>query len=132
MLSLITARTPMAVAWDDQVSIIDGKKIVKRSTHGWELSPTHFRLLSLHLPRKSLIKRHLTGGSAGFSRREIGLSPWLSTGPLDTTNAPTTYIINKATGTTFWCNVIEKEMRNECFAFDITSGSSLYVLSHDL
>ena len=28
----------VAVAWDDQVTIIDGKKLVKRSTHGWELS----------------------------------------------------------------------------------------------
>jgi hypothetical protein len=27
----------MAVAWNDQVTVIDGKKIVKRSTRGWEL-----------------------------------------------------------------------------------------------
>jgi hypothetical protein len=29
--------SPMAVARDDQVTIVDGKKIVKRSTRGWEL-----------------------------------------------------------------------------------------------
>ena len=27
----------VAIARDDQVTIVDGKKIVKRSTHGWEL-----------------------------------------------------------------------------------------------
>jgi hypothetical protein len=73
---------------------------------------------------------HLNGGSAGSSRRETKLSPRLSAKALDTTIELTSmgfeeaYTIDEATGTTFWRNAIEKEMKNVCVAFDILVDSA--------
>jgi hypothetical protein len=50
---------------------------------------TKLKKKTLHLPCKLLMNPHLTGGSAGSSRGETVLSPWLSVEALDTSNAPT-------------------------------------------
>ncbi len=52
------------------------------------------------------------------------------------------YAIDATTGTTFWRDAIEKEMKNVRVAFNVlregaaprcaTSGSSVHVMSHDL
>eukprot|EP00804_Cyclotella_cryptica_P018964 CCRYP_006472-RA/>CCRYP_006472-RA protein AED:0.42 eAED:0.47 QI:0/-1/0/1/-1/1/1/0/213 len=87
----------LAVARDDKISIVDGKKIIKSSTHGWELCcewkdgrvPPTSGCQVFICCANFLMSRHLTGGSAGSSRRETGLSPWLSAEALDTTNTLT-------------------------------------------
>eukprot|EP00804_Cyclotella_cryptica_P004587 CCRYP_006918-RA/>CCRYP_006918-RA protein AED:0.30 eAED:0.38 QI:0/0/0/1/0/0/3/0/191 len=69
----------------------------------------------------------LTGGSAGSSRSGTELSPWSiqyhkrthKYGIEIPKSVEETYEIDKATGTTFWCDAIEKEMTNVHIAFDI-------------
>eukprot|EP00804_Cyclotella_cryptica_P004599 CCRYP_006925-RA/>CCRYP_006925-RA protein AED:0.38 eAED:0.38 QI:0/0/0/1/1/1/2/0/264 len=132
----------MAVAWNDQVSVVDGKKIVKRSTRGWELccewkdGSTSWQKLS------DLKESHpLQVAEFAFAAQiadEPAFNWWVSwvlkkrdrivslvsAEALDTTsglismglNSPKTveeaYAIDRATGTTFWHDAIEKEMKN--------------------
>jgi len=82
----------------------------------------------LHLLDKLPMNPCLTGGSAVSSRRETVLSPWLSARYHKCTHKfgieiPKTveeaYALDKATGTTFWHDPIEKEMKNVHVAFDV-------------
>eukprot|EP00804_Cyclotella_cryptica_P024181 CCRYP_019499-RA/>CCRYP_019499-RA protein AED:0.42 eAED:0.48 QI:0/0/0/1/0.5/0.33/3/0/265 len=147
----------VAVARNDQVSVVDGKKIVKRSTRGWELccewkdGSTSWQKLSdlkeshplqsSHLLRKlpswvlkkrdrivSLVKRR----SARYHKRTHKYGIEL---PKTVEEA---YAIDHATGTIFWHDAIEKEMkmcvlrlalRRRCRA---TGRSSVHTLSYDL
>eukprot|EP00804_Cyclotella_cryptica_P003812 CCRYP_018937-RA/>CCRYP_018937-RA protein AED:0.24 eAED:0.24 QI:0/0/0/1/0.66/0.5/4/0/462 len=133
----------MAVARDDQVTIVDGKKIIKRSTRGWELccewkdgkshplqvaefafaaqiadEPAFNWWISWVLEKRdriiSLVKRR----SAWYRKRthKYGIEI-----PKSVEEA---YAIDKATGTTFWRDAIEKEMTNVRVAFDILAGGA--------
>jgi hypothetical protein len=97
----------VAVARDNQVTIVDGKKIVKRSTRGWELycewkngSTSWQKLADLKESHPLQVAEFAFAAqiadepafnwwSAGSSRRETGLSPWSSAEALDTTSGPT-------------------------------------------
>eukprot|EP00804_Cyclotella_cryptica_P021846 CCRYP_000810-RA/>CCRYP_000810-RA protein AED:0.27 eAED:0.27 QI:0/0/0/1/1/1/2/0/468 len=140
----------VVVSRNDQVTVIDGKKIVKCSIKGWELccewkdgSTSWQKLTDLNeshplqvaefafaaqianepefnwwvnwvLKKRdrviSLVKRR----SARHHKRTLhkyGIEL-----PKTVEEA---YAINHATGTTFWCDAIEKEMKNVCVAFDV-------------
>jgi hypothetical protein len=94
----------VTMSQNDQVSVIDGKKIIKHFTKGWDLcckwkdNSTSWQKLSelkesyplqvaeFMFAVKLLMNRHLTGGRVGSTRRGIGLSFRLSTKSLDTTH----------------------------------------------
>eukprot|EP00804_Cyclotella_cryptica_P022264 CCRYP_020542-RA/>CCRYP_020542-RA protein AED:0.22 eAED:-0.25 QI:0/0/0/0.5/1/1/2/0/420 len=139
----------VAVARKDQISVVDGKKIVTRSTKGWELcckwkdgstswqklsdlkeshplqvaefafagqiadKPSFNWWVNLVLKKRdriiSLVKRR----SARYHKRTHKYGIEL---PKTVEEA---YAIDRATGTTFWHDAIEKEMKNVRVAFDV-------------
>jgi hypothetical protein len=139
----------MAVAWDDQVTIVDGKKIVKRSTRGWELccewmdgstswqwlldlkeshplqvaefafaaqiadEPVFNWWVSWVLKKRDRIVSLVKRRRARYHKRthKYGIEV-----PKTVEEA---YAIDKATGTTFWRDTIEKEMKNVRVAFNV-------------
>eukprot|EP00804_Cyclotella_cryptica_P022274 CCRYP_018116-RA/>CCRYP_018116-RA protein AED:0.39 eAED:0.39 QI:0/-1/0/1/-1/1/1/0/189 len=143
----------MAVAWKDQVLVIDGKKIVKRSTKGWELcckwkdSSTSCQKLSdlkeFHplqvaefafavqiadepafnwwvnwvLKKRDRIISLVKCRSARYHKRT---HKYVIEHPKTVVEA---YAINRAIGTTFWPDAIEKEMKNVHVVFDVLSDS---------
>ncbi|KAL7481939.1 hypothetical protein ACHAW6_007627 [Cyclotella cf. meneghiniana] len=133
-LAMNTIAEALYTQCNTQVKIVNGKKVVKCTTHGWErcceckdgstswqklsdliMSLTLFRLLRLHLQRALPMNHPSTGGCHGSSRREAGLSPCAQYHKLTHTfgiEFPQTvdeaYAINK----------IELEMENVWVAFD--------------
>eukprot|EP00804_Cyclotella_cryptica_P025700 CCRYP_002900-RB/>CCRYP_002900-RB protein AED:0.32 eAED:0.38 QI:0/0/0/1/0/0.33/3/0/193 len=104
----------VAVSWNDEVTVIDGKKLVTSSTKCWELcckwkdgSPSWQKLTDLNESHP------LQVANAQYHKwtHKYGIEF-----PKTVEEA---YAIDRATGTTFWHDAIEKEMRNVCFGFDI-------------
>eukprot|EP00804_Cyclotella_cryptica_P024391 CCRYP_018575-RA/>CCRYP_018575-RA protein AED:0.15 eAED:0.15 QI:0/0/0/1/0/0/4/0/667 len=129
----------VAVARDDQVTIVDGKKIIKRSTRGWELC-CEWKDRSTSWQKLSDLKESHPLQVAEFAfAAQIADEPafnwWVSWvvkrrsaryhkrthkyGIEIPKSVEEAYAIDKATGTTFWCDAIEKEMTNVRVAFDI-------------
>eukprot|EP00804_Cyclotella_cryptica_P021920 CCRYP_000874-RA/>CCRYP_000874-RA protein AED:0.26 eAED:0.26 QI:0/0/0/1/1/1/2/0/446 len=139
----------VAVAWKDQVSVVNGKKIVKRSTKGWELC-CEWKDGSTSWQKLSNLKE-----SHPFQVAEFVFAAQLANEPAFNWRVnwvlkkrdriisfvkcrsaryhmqthkygielPKTveeaYAINCATDTTFWHDGIEKEMKNLHVAFDV-------------
>eukprot|EP00804_Cyclotella_cryptica_P017310 CCRYP_020331-RA/>CCRYP_020331-RA protein AED:0.23 eAED:0.25 QI:0/-1/0/1/-1/1/1/0/484 len=139
----------VAVARNDQVSVVDGKKIVKRSTRGWELC-CEWKDGSTSWQKLSDLKESHPLQVAEFAfAAQIANEPafnWWVSWVLKKTDRivslvkrrsaryhkrthkygielPKTvedaYAIDRATGTTFWHDAIEKEMKNVRVAFDV-------------
>eukprot|EP00804_Cyclotella_cryptica_P020326 CCRYP_014066-RA/>CCRYP_014066-RA protein AED:0.16 eAED:0.16 QI:0/0/0/1/1/1/3/0/747 len=139
----------VAVARNDQVSVVDGKKIVKRSTRGWELccewkdgstswqklsdlkeshplqvaefafaaqiadEPAFNWWVSWVLKKRDRIVSLVKRRSARYHKRTHKYGIEL---PKTVEEA---YAIDRATGTTFWHDAIEKEMKNVRVAFGV-------------
>eukprot|EP00804_Cyclotella_cryptica_P001262 CCRYP_012757-RA/>CCRYP_012757-RA protein AED:0.45 eAED:0.45 QI:0/-1/0/1/-1/1/1/0/166 len=144
----------MAVARDDQVLIIDGKKIIKRSTCSWELccewkggSTSWQKLLDLKESHPLQVAKFAfavqIADEPAFNwwvswvlkkrDRIISLDKCRSARYYNRTHkygieipksVEEAYAIDKATGTTFWCYAIEKEMTNVHVAFDILADGA--------
>ncbi|KAL7479600.1 LOW QUALITY PROTEIN: hypothetical protein ACHAW6_005327 [Cyclotella cf. meneghiniana] len=142
----------VAISWNDQIKIINGKKVVSRSTWGWELCcewkdsstswqklsdlkeshPLH--VLSLHLPRALPMNpfnwwvtwvlknrdRIISLNKCQSARYHKWTHKFVIEPPKTVDEAQ---VINKATGTTFWHNAIELEMKNMLIAFDVCPNS---------
>eukprot|EP00804_Cyclotella_cryptica_P025829 CCRYP_002699-RA/>CCRYP_002699-RA protein AED:0.25 eAED:0.20 QI:0/-1/0/1/-1/1/1/0/678 len=139
----------VAVAWDDQVTIVDGKKIIKRSTRGWELC-CEWKDGSTSRQKLSDMKESHPLQVAEFAfaaqiAAEAAFNWWVSWvlkkrdriislvkrrsawyhkrnhkyGIEIPKSVEEAYTIDKASGTTFWRDAIEMEMTNVCVAFDI-------------
>jgi hypothetical protein len=144
----------VAVARNDQVMIVDGKKIVKRSTRGWELC-CEWRDCSTSWQKLSDLKESLPLQVAEFAfAAQIADEPafnwWVSWvlkkrdriislvkrrsaryhkrthkyGIEIPKTVEEAYAIDKATGTTFWRNAIEMEMKNMRVAFNILADGA--------
>eukprot|EP00804_Cyclotella_cryptica_P009986 CCRYP_015410-RA/>CCRYP_015410-RA protein AED:0.07 eAED:-0.02 QI:0/0/0/0.66/0.5/0.66/3/0/553 len=139
----------VAVAWKDQVSVVDGKKTVKRSTKGWELccewkdGSTSWQKLSdlkdshpLQVAEFAFaaqivdepafnwwVKRVLKKRDRIFSLVKRRSARYHKRTHKYGIELPKTvdkaYAIDRATGTTFWHDAIEKEMKNVRVAFDV-------------
>eukprot|EP00804_Cyclotella_cryptica_P023948 CCRYP_010054-RA/>CCRYP_010054-RA protein AED:0.31 eAED:0.32 QI:0/0/0/1/0.5/0.33/3/0/420 len=139
----------MAFARKDQVLVIDGKKIVKRSTKGWDLccewtdGSTSWQKLSNFkeshplqvaefafaaqiadepafnwwrnwvLKKRDRIISFVKRRSAGYHKRTHKYGIELRK------TVEEAYAIDRATGTTFWHDAIEKEMNNVRVSFDV-------------
>eukprot|EP00804_Cyclotella_cryptica_P019581 CCRYP_014330-RA/>CCRYP_014330-RA protein AED:0.31 eAED:0.31 QI:0/0/0/1/0/0/3/0/417 len=124
-LSWITARIHPWRSPNDQVSVVDGKKIVKRSTRGWELC-CEWKDGSTSWQKLSDLKESHPLQVAEFAfAAQIADEPafnWWRTHKYGIELPKTVeeaYAIDRATGTTFWHDAIEKEMKNVRVAFDV-------------
>eukprot|EP00804_Cyclotella_cryptica_P026575 CCRYP_014011-RA/>CCRYP_014011-RA protein AED:0.14 eAED:0.14 QI:0/0/0/1/0/0.25/4/0/793 len=134
----------VAVARNDQVSIIDGKKIIKRSTHGWELccewkdGSTSWQKLS-DLKESHPLQVDEFAFTAQFTD-ELAFNWWVSwvlkkrdrmfSLVKCRSSVEEAYVIDKATGTTFWRDAIKKETTNVRVAFDILADGAAPPLDH--
>ncbi|KAL7474135.1 LOW QUALITY PROTEIN: hypothetical protein ACHAW6_000128 [Cyclotella cf. meneghiniana] len=136
----------VAISWNDQVKIINGKKVVSCSTHGWELccewkdgSASWQKLSNLKESHPLQVAEFaLAVGIASepafnwwvtwvFKKRDHIISLFNTRYHKQThkfgIEIPKTveeaYTIGKATGTTFWRDAIKLEVKNVCVAFDI-------------
>eukprot|EP00804_Cyclotella_cryptica_P003442 CCRYP_002082-RA/>CCRYP_002082-RA protein AED:0.34 eAED:0.34 QI:0/0/0/1/0/0/2/0/164 len=136
----------MLVAWNDQVSIVDGKKIIKRSTRGWELccewkdgstswqsylKESHPLQVAEFMFAAQITDEPTFNWWVSWVCKErdriISLVKHRSARYHKRTNkfgieipksVAEAYAIIKATGTTFWRDAIKKEMTNVRVAFD--------------
>eukprot|EP00804_Cyclotella_cryptica_P019304 CCRYP_006183-RA/>CCRYP_006183-RA protein AED:0.20 eAED:0.20 QI:0/0/0/1/0/0/5/0/657 len=144
----------VAVARDDQVSIVDGKKIIKHSTRSWELC-CEWKDVSTSWQKLSDLKESHPLQVAEFAvaaqiADEQAFNWWVSWvlkkrdriislvehrsahyhkhthkyGIEIPKSVEEAYVIDKATGTTFWHDAIEKEMTNVRVAFDILADGA--------
>eukprot|EP00804_Cyclotella_cryptica_P020242 CCRYP_010924-RA/>CCRYP_010924-RA protein AED:0.27 eAED:0.27 QI:0/0/0/1/1/1/2/0/495 len=147
---------------DDQVTIADGKKIIKRSTRGWELC-CEWKDGSTSWQKLSDLKESHPLQVAEFTfAAQIADEPaynwWVSWvlkkrdwiislvkrrsaryhkrthkyGIEIPKSVEEAYTIDKATGTTFWSNAIKKEMTNVRVAFDILADALLVAVLNDV
>ncbi|KAL7475898.1 LOW QUALITY PROTEIN: hypothetical protein ACHAW6_001791 [Cyclotella cf. meneghiniana] len=137
----------VAISRNDQVKIVNGKKVVSRSTRGWELccewkdDSTSWQKLPQRVSLLQVAEFALATGIANepafnwwvtwvLKKRDriINLVKCRSTryhkqmhkfGIELPKTVHEAYTIDKATGTPFWCNAIELEMKNVRVAIDV-------------
>ncbi|KAL7476293.1 hypothetical protein ACHAW6_002165, partial [Cyclotella cf. meneghiniana] len=129
----------VAISWNDQVKIINGKKIVSHSTRGWELC-CEWKDGSTSWQKLSDLKESHPIQVAEFALA-VGIANepafnWWVTWVLKKRDwiislrthkfgielpktVEETYMIVKATGTSFWRDAIKLEMKNVRVAFDV-------------
>ncbi|KAL7477698.1 hypothetical protein ACHAW6_003494 [Cyclotella cf. meneghiniana] len=141
----------VAVSCNNQVKVVDGKKVVSHSFLSWELccewkvgSTTWQKLSDLKealatgiadepafnwwvtwvLKKRDQIISLVKRGSARYHKQthKFGIEF-----PKTVDEA---YTINKATDTTFWHDATEMEMKNVCVAFDILADGLVPPLDH--
>ncbi|KAL7483918.1 hypothetical protein ACHAW6_009561 [Cyclotella cf. meneghiniana] len=139
----------VSISGNNQVKIVNGKKVVSHSTCSWELccewkdSSTSWKKLS---DLKESHPLHVTEFAIAASiANEPAINWWVSwvlkkrdhiislvkhqsarynnRTHMFGIELPKTmdeaYVVNKATGTSFWCDVIKLEMKNVCVVFDV-------------
>ncbi|KAL7474132.1 hypothetical protein ACHAW6_000125 [Cyclotella cf. meneghiniana] len=136
----------VAISWNDQVKIVTGKRVVACSTHGWELycewkdSSTSWQKLS-DLKESHPLKVAEFALAAGIFN-EPAFNWWvtwvlkkcdwiISLFEIELSKTvDEAYAINKDSGTTFWWNAIELEMKNVWVIFDVLLDGVVPPLDH--
>ncbi|KAL7475736.1 hypothetical protein ACHAW6_001644 [Cyclotella cf. meneghiniana] len=134
----------IAVSHKNQVKVVDGKKVVSCSTCSWELccewkdDSTSWQKLS-DLKESHPVQVAEVAIALGFAD-EPAINWWVTwvlkkrDRIISLIEHPKTvdeaYTIDKTTGTSFWSNAIELEMKNVRIAFDILADGVAPPLDH--